>query len=158
MTLGETEVIHINIGTREDDWHLLSSRRIFPVLERHINKTVRHTLEEEFAIQNVHAVYTHLGIYLIFSRGEFSYLLYKLLVADFIDFRTGEGIGTAADGISHTYLLAHDEVVGFHETVLLSEDRQHVFIKLKAEKNDEHTEEISEGKARKLRYADMLTQ
>ena len=37
MTLGETEVIHINIGTREDDWHLLSSRRIFPVLERHIN-------------------------------------------------------------------------------------------------------------------------
>ena len=59
---------------------------------------------------------------------------------------------------THTYLLAHDEVVGFHETVFLSEDRQHVLIKLEAEKNDEHTEEIGEGKARKLRYADMLTQ
>ena len=65
---------------------------------------------------------------------------------------------SGAVGISHTYFLAHDEVVGFHETVLLSEDRQHVFIKLKAEKNDKHTEEIGEGKARKLRYADMLTQ
>ena len=39
-----------------------------------------------------------------------------------------------------------------------AKNRQHVFIKLEAEKNDEHTEEIGEGKARKLRYADMLTQ
>ena len=157
MTLGESEVIHINIGTREDDWHFLGSWRILPVLERHIDEAVGHTLKEKFAVQYIHAVDAHLGIYLIFRRGELSHLLHELLVSDIIYLSTREGIGAAADGISHTYLLAHDEIVGFHETVFLCEDRQHVLVKLEAEKDDEHTEEIGKGETCKLRYADMLT-
>ena len=157
MALGEPEVIHINIGTREDDWHHLLARCVFPVLERNIHETIRNTFEEKLTVQYIHTIYAHLRIYLVLGRGKLAYLLHELLIADIIHLSSRKGIGATADGIAHTYFLAHDEIVGFHKTVLLGEDRQHILIKLKTEKYDEHTEEISKGEACKLRYADMLT-
>ena len=157
MTLCKTKVVHINIGTRKDDGHFLTTWLILPILERHIDKTVGHTFEKEFAIEHIHAIDTHRGIHLVLGRGKLSYLLDKLLRGDIVHITARESIGTTTEGVAHTYFLTHDEVVGLHKTVLLGEDRQHILVKLKAEKNDEHTEKVGKGKTCKLWYADMLT-
>lgn len=157
VTLGKAEVIHINIGTRQDDRNLLRTWLIFPILQRDIHETIWYTLEKQFRIEHVDTIDTHRGIHLILSRGKLTYLLHKLLGRNIVYLTPTEGIGTPTDGISHTDLLAHNQVVGFHKTVLLGKDRKHVLIELKSEEDDEHTEEIGKSKACKLRYANMLS-
>ena len=92
MALGESEVIHINISTRKDDRYFLGTWSIFPVLEWHIHETIGNTLEEEFAVEYIHAVYAHLGIYLVLGGGKLAHLLHELLLTDIIYLGTREGI------------------------------------------------------------------
>ena len=41
--------------------------------------------------------------------------------------------------IPHTDFLTHDKIISLHKTILLGEHRQDILIKLKAEKNNQHT-------------------
>ena len=55
-------------------------------------------------------------------------------------------------------MFADDDKISTHEGIALGKDGQDITIELIAQENDEHTEKICQGKARKLNNADMLSQ
>ena len=139
MTLGKTEIVHINIGTRQNNRNLMCPRLILPVFQRNIHKAIRNTLEEQFRVEHIHTVHAHRSIHLVFSRSKFTDFLHKLLRCNLINLTTRKTISPTTDCIPHTDFLTHDKIISLHKTILLGEHWQDILIKLKAKKDNQHT-------------------
>ena len=64
--LGETEVIHHDIGAREDKGYFTLTLLPLPIGHRSIDKSVGNTLEEQLGVEHLLAIYRHHGVNLVF--------------------------------------------------------------------------------------------
>ena len=157
MIVGKAEIVHIDIGTRQDDGNGLLAFRVFPVVKGYVDAFIRDALDRQFGIQDALPVDAHVSFHLVLSRGKCPDATHKSLTAKGFHFWSREIMWAPAQGRTHANLLAHDHIVAAHERVFGREDRDDIVIELNAQQHDEHAKKIGKEKADKLAYADMLT-
>ena len=158
MALGETEVVHGDIGAGQNHRHHIVALLPLPQVALGVDKGVGDALKGNFGVEHLLSVHAHRGLSLVLYGGELAHCLGKGLCLQVVYLPPAEGIGAAREGRGGTNLLVDNQIVALHEAVARGEDWNDVAIELIAQQHDEHAEKIGEEEAGKLRHADMLAQ
>ena len=157
MALCKPEVVHCQVDTRQNDRHCSVAGPVFPVTFLRIDKDIGNAFEVDFTIvQHACPVHAHVGVGLIGCCCEPTDATYERLTAEIVDLGIGKRVAAAADSARSSYLFVDDKEVVLHETVFGGEHGNDILIELKAQKDDQHAEEIGKKEACKLRNTDVL--